>query len=246
MIEVLPLFSPVKLIYLKWARISFKAIKHCRKHLRLILRLIPYETGGFFPFNTPSFIILFNTLQYRKFWLNTYYTEVSFSSYQTKRAGGARLIPKRNSWPNIRHESSALVWSSQAWSFSSLSMKEDLGIVMQRSLDVGLRRFRSADIARHKWHQKPGDHKWPNSKLHCIVLLGLSSPFWIGSCCHSTFPFRLAWSFSSERSNTSQTFLEDLQKVGRVVITGTDFARRFVAARKRGREKGHVGLIFTH
>ena len=32
-----------------------KAIKHCRKHLRLIPRLIPYYTEGFLPFNTPSF-----------------------------------------------------------------------------------------------------------------------------------------------------------------------------------------------
>ena len=38
-----------------WVRIFIKAIKHCRKHLRLIPRLIPYYTEGFLPFNTPSF-----------------------------------------------------------------------------------------------------------------------------------------------------------------------------------------------
>ena len=53
-------FSGIQLEYSKWrktttiflwVRIFIKAIKHCRKHLRLIPRLIPYWTEGFLPFN---------------------------------------------------------------------------------------------------------------------------------------------------------------------------------------------------
>ena len=44
-----------------WVWMPIKAFKHCRRHLRLIPRLIPYQTEGFLPFNTPSFNTPLNT-----------------------------------------------------------------------------------------------------------------------------------------------------------------------------------------
>ena len=56
--QILPLYT-CKYI---WVRIFIEATKHCRKHLRLIPRLIPYWTEGSLPFNTPSCNTPFNTL----------------------------------------------------------------------------------------------------------------------------------------------------------------------------------------